>query len=68
MLVNFLLNSGKKRLVSNNILGAYSEFNLAYKIKPNNKELNQLMIETLSTLCISEEKYCDRLDVFLNTY
>ena len=58
----FLLRSGKNRLLSNNILGAYSEFNLAYNIKPKDKELNQLMIETLGILCVNEEKYCSELD------
>ncbi len=62
----FLLKSGKNRLLSNNILGAYSEFNLAHNIRPNDKELNQLMIETLGILCVNEEKYCDKLDVILN--
>lgn len=64
---DFLMKSGKSRLLSNNIFGAYSEFNLAYNIKPKDKELNELMIETLGILCVSEEKYCDRLDVILNT-
>ncbi len=59
---NFLLNSGKKRLLSNNVLGAYSEFNLAYNIKSDNKELNQLLIETLSILCSQDIEYCDDLD------
>lgn len=63
---NFLLNSGKNRLYSNNVLGAYSEFILAYKVYPNNKEINQLLIETLSILCDKEEKYCNELDALLN--
>ncbi|WP_341217178.1 hypothetical protein, partial [uncultured Wocania sp.] len=63
---HFLLRSGKNRLLSNKILEAYYEFNLAYSIRPNDKELNRLMIETLSILCVREDKYCDKLDVFLN--
>ena len=62
---NFLIKSGKKRLVSNNIVGAYSEFNLAYQIKPNSEELNQLLIETLSILCTKNTDYCDRLNSHL---
>lgn len=62
---HFLLNSGKKRLLANNIVGAYSEFNLAYNIKPNNEELNQLIIETLSILCSENIEYCDVLDSHL---
>jgi len=64
---NFLLNSGKGYLKRNNIINAYSEFILAYKVNPNNKELNQLLIETLNILCIDNNKYCNELDNFLNT-
>lgn len=63
---SYLLNSGKQRLLSNNILGAYSEFNLAYNIRPDSKELNQLLVETLSILCSDDIKYCDVLDNFLD--
>lgn len=62
---SFLLKSGKRRLLSNNIVGAYSEFNLAYNIRPESEELNQLLIETLSILCSEREKYCDKLDFHL---
>lgn len=62
---NFLLNSGKKRLLSNNIQGAYSEFKLAYNIQPEHKELNQLLIETLSILCTKDSLYCKELDKLL---
>ncbi|GAA4969873.1 hypothetical protein [Algibacter aquimarinus] len=63
----FLIKSGKKRLISNNIIGAYSEFNLAYQIKPNNEELNQLLIETLSILCDKNTDYCDDLNYHLDS-
>ena len=63
---DFLIKSGKKRLLSNNILGAYSEFNLAYNIKPKDKELNELLIETLSILCDKKESHCEELDILLN--
>ena len=43
---NFLINSGKNRLSTNNIIGAYSEFSLAYKIKPENAELKHVLIDT----------------------
>ena len=62
---DFLLKSGKKRLKNNEITGAYSEFNLAHNIYPNNKELNQLLIETLSILCENDSKYNMKLDFFL---
>lgn len=62
---NFLMDSGKRRLFSNNILGAYSEFNLAYDILPQNEELNTLLIETLCMLCAQNEMHCDKLDVYL---
>ncbi len=62
---HFLIKSGKKRLLSNNILGAYSEFNLAYKINPKNDELNQLLVETLSILCTKDIEYCNKLDYHL---
>lgn len=64
---NFLLNSGKTYLKRNNVIGAYSEFILAYKVNPNNEELNQLLIETLSILCEKNEKYCSELDELMNT-
>jgi len=60
----FLLKSGKYRLETNNIDGAYSEFKLAYKISQNNKELNQLLSETLSILCYNDADYCYELDEF----
>jgi hypothetical protein len=62
---NFLINSGKRRLSNNNVKGAYSEFHLAYNIRPENEELNRLLLETLSILCSEEIKYCDKLDYHL---
>tara|TARA_R110002049_G_scaffold1498_1_gene11596 strand:+ start:21687 stop:22181 length:495 start_codon:yes stop_codon:yes gene_type:complete len=62
---NFLFHSGKYRLLDNNIKGAYSEFELAYHIDPGNQELNQLIIETLSILCLNDNNYCKKLDYFL---
>jgi hypothetical protein len=44
------------------VIGAYSEFCLAQKIKPNNKQLNQLLVETLSMLCEENKGYCDELN------
>ncbi|MDO5980398.1 hypothetical protein [Flavivirga spongiicola] len=65
MAFNFLLNSGKNRLKQHRIVAAYSELNLAYAIRPNDKELNQLLIETLSILCSKDIAYCDALDKHL---
>lgn len=62
----FLINSGKSRLISNNLKGAYSEFKLAHAIYPENEELNTLMIETLSVLCKDENAYCSDLDAILS--
>jgi hypothetical protein len=58
----FLLNSGKSRLNRNNIMGAYSEFKLAYNLKPKETELKNLLIETVYILCNFDSKYCDELD------
>ena len=55
----FLLKSGKSRLHKGRISGAYSEFKLAYAIKPNNKELNSLLLETLEILCLDYNRHCD---------
>lgn len=62
---DYLFNSGCVRLRSNNISGAYSEFILAYKIDGNNETLNQLIIETLWNLCDKDDRYCIKLDTFL---
>lgn len=62
---NFLLESGINRMYSKNYKGAYAEFKLAYQLNSNNEQLNNLMIETLSVLCTSDEKYCNDFDAFL---
>ncbi|XCF05214.1 hypothetical protein ABI125_10815 [Tamlana crocina] len=61
----FLIASGKERLKMNQIHGAYSEFKLAYKIYPNNKELHDYISETLLVLCETDQKYCLELSAFL---
>ncbi|MBF8149967.1 hypothetical protein ITJ86_08655 [Winogradskyella sp. F6397] len=58
---NFLLKSGKWRLNKGRISGAYSEFKLAYAIKPDNVELNALLLETLEILCLDYNRHCDDL-------
>lgn len=63
---NFLINSGISRLKQDNATGAYSEFKLAYQIDSSNKELYQLLTETLSALCTDDVKYCEELDDLLN--
>ncbi len=65
---NFLLNSGKSRIYRNDIIGAYSEFKLAYNIDLVNKELNQLFIEILYILCDQDDKYCNELDTHIDDY
>lgn len=62
MMFNFLMTSGKERLVNGNVSGAYSEFKLATELKPNDKELNILLYETLSILCFDYNEHCDDLD------
>ncbi|WP_242204568.1 hypothetical protein [Aestuariivivens insulae] len=64
---NFLMNSGKNRLQGNRVYDAYSEFKLAQVIYPKNKELNQLLIETLSILCETNNNYCVELDDLLSS-
>lgn len=64
---HFLINSGLNRLRDNNIVGAYSEFQLAYDIYPKDEKLNQLLIETLSILCKNENKYCKDLNRYLES-
>ena len=59
---NFLMTSGKRRLVSGEISDAYSEFKLALAIKPDDKELNRLLSETLGILCFDCSKNCDDLN------
>ena len=55
---DFLMTSGKRRLNSGKISGVYSEFKLAYAIYPNDKELNQSLIETLEILCLDYNRHC----------
>jgi len=55
----FLLKSGKWRLNKGRISGAYSEFKLAYAIRPNDKELNKLLLETLEILCLDYNRHCE---------
>lgn len=64
---SFLINSGEQRLKRNQIIGAYSEFKLAYTIKPNDEKVNQLLLETLSVLCVDGNNYCIELDKVLNS-
>ncbi|GAL77166.1 hypothetical protein JCM19274_4879 [Algibacter lectus] len=59
---SFLVNSGENRLLNNHPLGAYSEFKLAYKVNPESERLNQLLIETLSILCVDNNEFCKELD------
>ncbi|WP_047546658.1 hypothetical protein [Psychroserpens sp. Hel_I_66] len=61
----FLMNSGIKRLESNNLVGAHSEFKLAHNLFPNDETVNQLLIETLVGLCDNENEYCVELDDML---
>ena len=59
---NFLMNSGKKRFKNGAYKSAYSEFKLAYDIKPNDEEVKALIHEILVLLCQSDERYCKKLD------
>lgn len=58
----FLLDSGNHYLKNNDYDAAYYEFKLAYKIKKEDKDLRQIMIETLIVLCKEENEYCSDLD------
>ena len=63
----FLVRSGKNRLAENRIKDAYYEFHLAHKIYPKSENLNKLLVETLSILCIDNNNYCKEIDtLFLN--
>lgn len=61
----FLKNSGVNRLGHQNLVGAYSEFKLAYHINPNHRELNDMMLQTLYSLCEDDISYCDDLNDLL---
>lgn len=58
----FLMSSGKKRVLIQNYSGAFSEFKLAKAIKPNNSEVNLLLLEVISLLCEKNEEYCKEFD------
>jgi hypothetical protein len=60
------MTSGINRLKGQNLVGAYSEFKLAYAINPDNQELNELLLETLYSLCESDTTYCSDLDALLS--
>ncbi len=45
-------------LRKSNFEGAFAEFKLAKAIKPNNREVNQLLLKAFSILCFEEHKYC----------
>ncbi|EDP70653.1 hypothetical protein FBALC1_07838 [Flavobacteriales bacterium ALC-1] len=62
----FLMKSGKKRLDIGAISGAYSEFQLAYAIRPEDIELNELLFETLEILCIDYDKHCSNYNKLKN--
>lgn len=61
----FLLKSGKNRLKENRMLMAYSELKLAQALRPDDEELNNILIETLSIICNNDNKYCNELDTLL---
>ena len=62
MAFNFLLKSGSSRLASKNYKGAYSEFMLALKIKPNHNEARELLLETVQLICENDNTLCKDLD------
>ena len=57
----FLMESGKQRLVSNRYRAALSEFRLALKIYPTNKDARSFLRYTLNLLCQEEKSYCYEL-------
>ena len=59
---NFLMESGIYRLRNNNFKGAYSEFELALAIFPDNKQARSLYLETVSILCFNDKIHCEKLD------
>lgn len=62
---NFLMKSAVYRLESNNLKSAHSELTLARAIYPTDENVNQLLIETLISLCDDNNTYCDELYVIL---
>ncbi|WP_299335321.1 hypothetical protein [uncultured Psychroserpens sp.] len=61
----FLMNSGISRLRGQNFVGAYSEFKLAHAIYPEDKTVNELLLQTLYSLCEEDQTYCSEMDQFL---
>lgn len=59
---NFLMESGRYRLRNNNFKGAYSEFELALAIFPDNKQAKSLYLETVFILCFNDNIHCEKLD------
>ncbi len=60
---NFLMKSGIWRFDKQNYNGAYSEFKLAYAIRPDDEKLNDYLFKTLNVLCLENNSYCEELDV-----
>ena len=58
----FLMDFAKYRLVRGRYYEALSEFRLALKIDPANREARSLMFDTLTLLCQEEKSYCYELD------
>lgn len=58
----FLMRAGQVELAKGNLVAAYNEFVLAQKIKPKDELLNQLLLETFSSLCANENQFCEALD------
>lgn len=67
MAFEFLIDSGKDKLLDGRIEGAYKEFKLAHDIYPKNKQLEALLVETLSILCDREPSYCKELEAKMTT-
>jgi hypothetical protein len=59
---SFLMRAGQAQLMRDDLVAAYHEFLLAQKIKPKDEHLNQLILETLSSLCENENQFCGKLD------
>lgn len=62
----FLMNSGTSRLRRQNFVGAYSEFKLAHAIYPEDKTVNELLLQTLYSLCEEDQTYCSEMDQMLS--
>ena len=57
----FIMDSGKQRLASSRYRDALSEFRLALKIYPTNKDARSFLLYTLNLLCQEETSYCYEL-------